>query len=975
MKRFYFCFSIICLLGCQSGLSQNLIVNGSFEFPGFPTVTNGPRPPGQMEIDAPGNIGGWTVSATGDVFLHKTPDIDGGGLFSFAEDGNYYLDLSGSGFPHASVYQDFNTIPGASYGLNFYIAGTSASPSSIINVQIDGTDSLLNVTLAPTASFTTLNWTLQTFHFVANSTSTRLSFVDTSLTDDNASFVDNVSVQKSQANLNTGLVAYYPFNGNANDATGNGHDGNVIGTILTTNRFGTTNSAYYFPGNGELISVPTSDSLNLLNGYTLSAWINFEVGGTYAPRIADKFMYSFYTYLNGSARSLGMYFSDQTSLTTITNLYAGQWYHVVSSYDLQRRKIYVNGSLLASDSCTFALIPNSLPLEIGRKPVYGYDSFKGIIDDVRIYNRALSDSEVQQLYSLPDIGTAPTPPTVMQTNRTPTSTEVGGGTIPTGPTHFKVFTNGDFVSGVALDPNKMTVVLTHGWNSDPTAWAKYMAELLQFKLGAAALNIVAWDWNVEATSPWNNPGKAAANTQGQGRVLGMNLLAALGSHYSKPIHFIGHSFGTLVNATAADYLHTNGFAWQNTHMTLFDEAEVGSHFDSAANQFRTVTTLLKNDSAQQPFWNHPLPNQFAWADNYVSLVGLLHHDAANVVLTNFFPNPNFYPTPTQIGLFIDELASFHGYPCLWYDDTVVTPSGSLMGWRWSFEENSLNPPPAVNTVFIQSFSGSDLDVVPTNFNSASQLLDARLKKALPSLVYSVVDHAPAVVTAVNQVLITIEDAIPQDPYTLTTGPAEAWGMIINLQTGPSSSGSFSPQTKVRPLIPMPNDLSGGTNSPAYVWLPLAVPSNAVAISFDFILQGEGADDLFAVALNGTNVFSLETSLIQTNVTVNSGQIDVSEYAGTNVVLFLGIVGGTSTNANVTVSSLRFYSTVAPSLQAQTVGNNFVLTWPLSASDYVLETSTDFTSWTTNTDVPVIVDLQNTVTNSISDGARFYRLKK
>ena len=205
-------------------------------------------------------------------------------------------------------------------------------------------------------------------------------------------------------NLSGGLVAYYPFNGNANDASGNGHDGTVFGTILTTNRFGTLNCAYYFPGNGERISVPASDSLNLLNGYTLAAWINFEVGGLSSPRIIDKFTYSFFTLNNGSSRSLGMYFSDQTALYATNTISSGQWYHVVSSYDLHQRKIYVNGSLVASDSTTFALIANSLPLEIGRKPVYGFDSFKGIIDDVRIYNRALSDSEVQQLYGNTDRG-------------------------------------------------------------------------------------------------------------------------------------------------------------------------------------------------------------------------------------------------------------------------------------------------------------------------------------------------------------------------------------------------------------------------------------------------------------------------------------------------------------------------------------------------------------------------------------------
>ena len=145
-----------------------------------------------------------------------------------------------------------------------------------------------------------------------------------------------------------------------------------------------------------------------------------------------------------------------------------------------------------------------------------------------------------------------------------------------------------------------------------------------------------------------------------------------------------------------------------------------------------------------------------------------------------------------------------------------------------------------------------------------------------------------------------------------------------------------------------------------------------------MLQGDGAGDSFDAAVNGTNVFSLATSLIQTNVTMNSGLIDVSSYAGQNVELFLGIVGGASTNTILTVSGIRLYSIMPPLLQAQMSGNNFVLSWPLSAADYILQTSTNLTdtnSWTTVTNVPAIVNLQNTITNPISGGAQFYRLKK
>ncbi len=145
-----------------------------------------------------------------------------------------------------------------------------------------------------------------------------------------------------------------------------------------------------------------------------------------------------------------------------------------------------------------------------------------------------------------------------------------------------------------------------------------------------------------------------------------------------------------------------------------------------------------------------------------------------------------------------------------------------------------------------------------------------------------------------------------------------------------------------------------------------------------MLQGDGAGDLFDVALNGTNVFSLATTVIQTNVTMNSGLIDVSSYAGQNVELFFGIVGGASTNTILTVSGIRLYSVMPPLLQAQMSGNNFVLSWPLSAAGYVLQTSTNLTdtnSWTAVPNVPAIVNLQNTVTNPISGGAQFYRLKK
>ena len=148
------------------------------------------------------------------------------------------------------------------------------------------------------------------------------------------------------------------------------------------------------------------------------------------------------------------------------------------------------------------------------------------------------------------------------------------------------------------------------------------------------------------------------------------------------------------------------------------------------------------------------------------------------------------------------------------------------------------------------------------------------------------------------------------------------------------------------------------------------------MAFNFELQGNGNQDSFQVAMNSNNLMAVETVLIPTNVTMNSGMIDVSQYAGQQAELFFGIVGGTSTNASVTVSDIAFYVTLPPLLQIQMARTNVVLTWPLSATGYVLQSANQLTppvSWTTVTNVPNVVNLQYAVTNQISSGSVFYRL--
>jgi hypothetical protein len=81
---------------------------------------------------------------------------------------------------------------------------------------------------------------------------------------------------KARAELNTGLVAYFPFNGNALDATGNGYDGVVHGAVLTQDRFSNFNSAYLFNGTNNFIQV--SKLFPNLTNLTVSAWVQYTSG-------------------------------------------------------------------------------------------------------------------------------------------------------------------------------------------------------------------------------------------------------------------------------------------------------------------------------------------------------------------------------------------------------------------------------------------------------------------------------------------------------------------------------------------------------------------------------------------------------------------------------------------------------------------------------------------------------------------------
>lgn len=237
--------------------------------------------------------------------------------------------------------------------------------------------------------------------------------------------------KQSIAGLNDGLVAFYPFNGNANDESESGNNGTVYGATLTIDGFGNVNSAYHFDGINDYISVQDNDSLDLSNIRTIGAWYrmlpktgdeNNTILGKYRSDTINEDGYIIIDNQLPDNNKLRLWAKDGLGGGSvppeIIGYNFGTWRHVILVIENNQVKSYIDGKYNGTGYPMNNSLGNSNPLLIGAglnhlSQVYNY--FYGDIDNIRIYNRVLSESEIQQLYDIesplkkfPDDTMAPT---------------------------------------------------------------------------------------------------------------------------------------------------------------------------------------------------------------------------------------------------------------------------------------------------------------------------------------------------------------------------------------------------------------------------------------------------------------------------------------------------------------------------------------------------------------------------------------
>jgi len=205
-----------------------------------------------------------------------------------------------------------------------------------------------------------------------------------------------------------GLVGWWPFNGNANDESGNGNNGTVNGATLTTDRFGIADKAYSF--SSSIININNNFFDNGWASFTISVWVKSNdvtissqnIYNTY-PHDGEGFglnhpnapgKLSYWKNSNINVHSWDIFSANPLNYTNFQN---DVWYHLLIKKENSTYTFYVNGSIDKVSTATISALNQTCGLNFGS--IGGAEYFQGSLDDFGIWNRALTDCEIHDLFT------------------------------------------------------------------------------------------------------------------------------------------------------------------------------------------------------------------------------------------------------------------------------------------------------------------------------------------------------------------------------------------------------------------------------------------------------------------------------------------------------------------------------------------------------------------------------------------------
>jgi hypothetical protein len=213
-----------------------------------------------------------------------------------------------------------------------------------------------------------------------------------------------------------GLVGWWPFNGNANDESGNGNNGTVNNSTLTADRSGNSNNAYSFDGVDDWILIPSSSSLDNISLVTFNFWMKssqqtnaqlFKKGNSgvsssfeqlsFQININSQNQSGFATKYNSNCVPGDGWLNNYSNYNVTDN----NWYMITGVIKTDSTLYYINGSLISSVPTPNSSmdICNGGAINLGRNWNNDPDQYLGVLDDIGIWNRALNQEEISNLYN------------------------------------------------------------------------------------------------------------------------------------------------------------------------------------------------------------------------------------------------------------------------------------------------------------------------------------------------------------------------------------------------------------------------------------------------------------------------------------------------------------------------------------------------------------------------------------------------
>lgn len=286
----------------------------------------------------------------------------------------------------------------ASKQLKLYQVTNSSYP---INIDCSASPAANTICLKSSSGTTYTSFTpsntgsVQTFCLTAANGTTNYFINDTIVASPTAGQCSDVS----------GVVGWWPLNGNVNDST-NGINGTVTGATLTTGQNGQSNGAYSFNGTSNYITLANTSALSLsASDLSLSAWVNMSVvpGATWYDIFSSNYS-DWSVGVNGSSGNARLQMTNVSVYDAPASsqiLSATTWYHVVTTFSTSTKLVtyYVNGQSAGGGTWTNvgSFTPGTKTIGARNSGTSGF--FKGAIDDVRVFNRVLSLADVQGLYA------------------------------------------------------------------------------------------------------------------------------------------------------------------------------------------------------------------------------------------------------------------------------------------------------------------------------------------------------------------------------------------------------------------------------------------------------------------------------------------------------------------------------------------------------------------------------------------------